>query len=72
MSRLRSDFEEKADVGIYTRLRHSTLAWGFYPYNASMPRDKDIVPYGELTVRSVKDANDLLQSLLLQRLKENQ
>ena len=38
MSRLREDFEEQANVGLYTRNRAGEVAWGFFPVPPTAPR----------------------------------
>ncbi len=38
MARFREDFEEQANVGLYTRLRTEEVAWGFFPVPSSAPR----------------------------------
>ncbi len=69
MERLRYDFEEVADTGVYTAKRFDNLAWGFYPYPASAPRNVVVVSYRRLSDLPVKAAIGLLDSVL--QLPEN-
>ena len=70
MSKLRYDFEECADVGIYTQKRFQNLAWGFYPYPPSAPRDTAVVSYRRLSDLPIDCAFSTLRSVL--QLPENQ
>ncbi len=67
--RLRYDFEEVADIGVYTQKRFENLAWGFYPYPTSAPRNVVVVSYRRLSHLPVKAAMGLLDSVL--QLPEN-
>ncbi len=69
MERFRFDFEEVADTGIYTQKRFKNLAWGFYPYPASAPRNVVVVSYRRLSDLPVLAAIGLLESVL--QLPEN-
>ena len=69
MERLRYDFEETADLGVYTQKRFSNLAWGFYPYPQSAPRNVVVVSYRRLSDLPVLAALGLLHSIL--QLPEN-
>ena len=64
MSRLRSDFEEYANCGIYTRKRFDNIEWGWYPIPSFRPPG-NFVSYRRLTDLPVMDVMALLQSLLL-------
>ncbi len=64
MERLRCDFEEVANLGIYTRKRFEKLEWGFYPVPPTRP-PWPVVTYRHLTDLPVLDAMATLQSLLL-------
>lgn len=65
MAALRCDFEEVADVGVYTHDRRADLAWGFYPYPRGVRRDRahPIVSYARLTDMPVLRARDFLADL---------
>ncbi len=69
MERFRYDFEECADTGVYTQKRFDNLAWGFYPYPISAPRNVVVVSYRRLSDLPVMAALGLLQSVL--QLPEN-
>ncbi len=69
MDKLRYDFEECADIGIYTKKRFQNLAWGFYPYPASAPRDVAVVSYRRLSDMPIDCAFSTLKSIL--QLPEN-
>lgn len=64
MERFRYDFEECADVGVYTKKRFENLAWGFYPYPQSAPRNVMVVAYRRLSDLPVLAALGLLDSVL--------
>ncbi len=64
MSRLRADFEEFANCGVYTRKRFEAIEWGFYPIPSFRPPD-NFVSYRRLTDLPVLEAMALLQALLL-------
>ncbi len=67
MEALRGDFEEVADVGIFTHDRRADLAWGFYPYPRGVRRDREhpIVSYGRLTDMPVLRALEFMASLVI-------
>ncbi len=69
MEKLRYDFEECADIGIYTKKRFQNLAWGFYPYPQSAPRDAAVVSYRRLSDMPVSAAIATLSTVL--KLPEN-
>ncbi len=69
MERLRYDFEEYADIGVYTKKRFANLAWGFYPYPSSAPRHVVVVSYRRLSDMPVLAAIGLLETVL--QLPEN-
>ncbi len=69
MERLRYDFEEYADIGIYTKKRFDNLAWGFNPYLSSAPRNVVVVAYRRLSDMPILSALGLLDSVL--QLPEN-
>ena len=64
MARLRSDFEEFASCGIFTRKRFDAIEWGFYPVPSFRP-PSNFVSYRCLTDLPVLEAMAFLQSLLL-------
>ncbi len=64
MSRLRADFEEYANCGVYTRKRFDSIEWGFYPIPSFRPPD-NFVSYRRLTDLPVLEAMAFLQALLL-------
>ena len=64
MSRLRADFEEFANCGVYTRKRFEAIEWGFYPIPSFRPPD-NFVSYRRLTDLPVLEAMAFLQALLL-------
>ena len=64
MEKFRYDFEECADVGVYTQKRFDNLAWGFYPYPRSAPRNVVVVSYRRLSDLPVLAALGLLHSVL--------
>ena len=64
MARLRSDFEEYASCGIFTRKRFDAIEWGFYPVPSFRP-PSNFVSYRRLTDLPVLEAMAFLQSLLL-------
>ncbi len=64
MARLRSDFEEYASCGIFTRKRFDAIEWGFYPIPSFRP-PSNFVSYRRLTDLPVLEAMAFLQSLLL-------
>ncbi len=64
MERLRADFEEVANIGVYTRERFSHLEWGFYPVPPTRP-PWQVITYRRLTDLPVLDALAALQGLLL-------
>ncbi len=70
MNKLRYDFEECADIGVYTKKRFQNLAWGFYPYPSSAPRDTAVISYRRLSDMPVDCAFAALKSVL--QLPENQ
>ncbi len=64
MERLRADFEEHANLGVYTKERFGHLEWGFYPVPSTRP-PWPVVTYRRLTDLPVLDALATLQGLLL-------
>ncbi len=64
MRRLRADFEESANLGLYTRHRFQQVEWGFYPIPRVRPPG-NFVAYRQLADLPVMDALTTLQSLLL-------
>ncbi len=64
MGRLRADFEEHANHGMYTRLRFEAIEWGFFPIPQVRPPG-NFVAYERLTRLPVLEALALLQTLLL-------
>ncbi len=67
MEALRGDFEEVADVGIFTHDRVADLGWGFYPYPRGVRRDRDrpIASYSRLTSMPVLRALQFMADLVL-------
>ncbi len=64
MSRLRSDFEEWANCGLYTRKHFDAIKWGFYGVPSFRP-PSNFVSYRRLTDLPVLEAMAFLQTLLL-------
>ncbi len=62
MEAYRSDFEEWAKVGVYTKDRTHDLAWGWYPYPRGVKRDESnpILSYDRLTDLPVFEALRLM------------
>ncbi len=62
MEAFRSDFEEWATVGVYTKDRTHDLAWGWYPYPRGVRRDEDrpILSYARLSDYPVHEALRLM------------
>ncbi len=71
MEALRADFEEVADVGVFTHDRRADLAWGFYPYPRGVRRDRarPIASYARLTDMPVLQARKFLANIVT--LQEN-
>ncbi len=66
MDRLRADFEDAADEGIYTRERRTLLCWGWYPYARGSPLEFAPTSYDDLTEMDVASALAYLYGLLQQ------
>ncbi len=64
MHRLRADFEEAANYGLYTKYRFEAVEWGFYPIPQVRPPG-NFVSYSYLTSLPVVDAMAMLQAALL-------
>ncbi len=64
MSRLKSDFEEWANCGLYTRKRFDAIEWGFYGVPSFQP-PSNFFSYRHLTDLPVLGAMAFLQTLLL-------
>ncbi len=62
MEYYRTDFEDWADAGAYTKNRTHDLAWGFYPYPRGVSRDPahPILSYERLTDYGVLEAIRLM------------
>lgn len=67
MRLFREDFEEFADVGLYTKHRATQVAWGFYPIPPEAPRNthEPFVNYDRLSNMEVLAALAFLESLLI-------
>lgn len=65
MEAMRADFEEVADVGVFTHDRRADLGWGFYPYPRGVRRNRarPIASYARLTDMPVLQARDFLANL---------
>ncbi len=62
MSAFRTDFEESAHFGVYTKDRAKDPAWGWYPYPRGVKRDEHnpIISYERLTDYPVFEAMRLM------------
>ncbi len=64
-ARLRDDFEEQANVGLYTRTRNKKVAWGFYPVPPTAPRGEEpFFAYQEVLDKSAAAGLDFVRALL--------